>query len=171
MSTYDGYPRRKLAPSTFNALIAPNVSVGSEATYPETFKVDGGVTAVPILGGGTNEAPTTILANGATVTDDQVKSIGLDGSAFAKLRGSVRSDKAITLVVFQNPYRYNGTLHWAYRTDVAVSASTAQGGAGSANGDVNVDLKGGRFRVCVTNAGTPTTDLARIMVALYLSKV
>lgn len=160
--SYTGYPRKRL--NNFLPLTAPNVSYDTDASYPQSLKVDGGVTALPIMGGSYSDSE---VANGAAITADQVKQVGVDVSNFAKLRGTIRSDKAVTVTVWQNPVRYNGNLHWLAKTDIAVSASTAQGGGA----DVNVDLKGGRFRITVTNAGAPTTDLARIFPALYLSKV
>jgi hypothetical protein len=159
---YTGYPRQKI--NTFLPQTAPNTDYGAEALYPDSLKIDGAQSVVPIVGGNYADAE---LANGATITDALLAQVGRDVSRYGFLRGTVRSDKAVTLTVWQNPVRYNGALHWLFKTEVSITASVAQGGGVDIGA---IQLKGGRMRVTVTNAGTATTDLARIFPALYLSK-
>lgn len=156
------YPRRKV--NSYLNLTAPNINMGGDVAYPDALKIDGAQTAVPIVGG---TYAASEVANGAAITLEASRNVGLNVSDFKTLRGTIQSNKAITVTVWQNPVRYNGNLHWLSKTDVSVTLSTAQGGGVDIGA---IPLKGGRIRITVTNAGTATTDLAIIHPALYLER-
>lgn len=84
-----------------------------------------------------------------------------------RLVGSVRAHKALTLSVYQNPVTIAGDVVFLDKTDVSVSASSAEGGGTK----VDVPLTGGPVKLVVTNSGTPSTDDTVAYASLYAKTV
>lgn len=104
----------------------------------------------------------SLAVPGADTTDVATK-IPSSGRV-SKLVGSVRCDKAVTLTVYQCPVTIADVTNWLHKTDVSVSANSAEGGGAA----VSIAAQGGGgFKVVITNSGSSPADDGTAIIDLW----